>query len=375
MTPQVQPLSYKHRNLFFYLLAGVFVAALPFLFLYATGYRFHLGDQAFISTGGLYVAADRTGAQIYIDNELVRETRVFRRAFYAQGLEAITHRVHVQKEDHHTWVKELPVYPHLVTEAQSFNLPLTPRVRLITPWQTTSNIPVLTATSSVLVEATTTTQYLFEPRAVTSSLTINPEFTQLMDLFATSTATSTAGIIDRARQVLSNSDEEEIATTTKEWRGVRLFQENEDVYATYVGNREQMPYYYCAEPFPRWTPATDIPEDKKLSANVALALGPEEDDVTLPVQTVSTSSVCDPIIQLDRGGEEVTFFDFFPGSTDLIVIATTNGAYVVEVDDRAWQNKQPLLLGEGLEFRVANGTIYTYDGENIYELIINQDWF
>ena len=183
MSPQVQPLSYRHRNLFFYFLLAIFLGALPFLFLYASGYRFNLGQSGFVSTGGLYVAADKSGAEIYINDELVRETRVFRRAFYAQGLEAGTHKIHVQKEGHHTWTKELPVYPHLVTEAQAFNLPLVPTVRVITPWRTPAGVTVVTASSTVMSVADVSNQYLFHARAATSTLQADTEFADLLKYF------------------------------------------------------------------------------------------------------------------------------------------------------------------------------------------------
>lgn len=366
MTPQVQPLSYKHRNLFFLLLAGIFVASLPFLFLYATGYRFSFGDNIFVSTGGLYIGVERTGAQIYIDDELVRETRIFRRAFYSQGLDATTHKVHVQKEGHHTWVKELPVYPHLVTEAQAFNLPLVPVVRIISKWQTTAGVPVVTSTSTILTNASTTNQYLFLPKAETKSLATSTEFAELLQNFV---AVSTPQSPARLTAVSTTS------TTTKSWRDVVLYENQNGVYATYVGNSDQMPYYYCAEEFPRYAPVTSTSSVQTTGAvQRATAIAVEKDDLPLEVQSVAKDAVCDPTIKIDGGGE-IQYFDFFPNSTDLIITAGKNGAYVVEIDDRSWQNRQPLLLGDGLEFRVINGAVYAYDEEYIYQITINTSWF
>ncbi len=382
MSPQLQPLSYSHRNVFFYLLVGIFAAAIPFLFLYASGYRFDFGQTGFISTGGLYVAAEKTGSQIYINDALVRETRVFRRAFYSQGLEAGTHRVHVQKPEHHTWVKELPVYPHLVTEAQAFNLPLVPEVRLITPWRTAGGVAVITATSTVLENATATNQYLFEPRAATSTMVTNIEFNDLAAYFKDNNETVVeAGVIERVRATLSPNNATtttaELATTTKEWRGVRLFEEESGIYAAYVGNRSSMPYYYCAEPFEPYQP----PVSNQVSAGVAFSrvaeanVGAFSDEDLLEVQTVKDTDICEPIIRLDTNGEPVTYFDFFPNSTDLVVLGLESGIYLVEVDDRGWQNRQPLLIGEGLSGRVVNGGIYAYDGQVIYQVQISQNWF
>lgn len=377
MTPHVKPLSYRHRYWFFYLLAGIFVAALPFLFLYANGYRFEFGESGLVSTGGLYIAAERTGAQIFINDELVRETRVFRRAFYAQGFPEGTHKVHVTKEGHHTWVKELPVYSHLVTEAQAFNLPLVPEVTIITPWRTPAGVNVVTSSSTLQGKVIFVNQYLLEPRANSKTMQANPEFITLLELFsATSTeeGTGTLGLVERMQNTLSTATSSvPVATTNKEWRGVMLFEEEDEVYARFVGTDSNMPYYYCAAPFPPYQPAATSTKTTAGVVKVAEAMGLEE-DLLLEVQTVNDPDSCDPIVKMDRAGEEVGYFDFFPNSTDLVVIGSESGIYVVEIDDRAWQNRQPLLVGQNLEVRVHNGGIYVFDGDYIYQIQISQNW-
>ena len=55
-------------------------------------------------------------------------------------------------------------------------------------------------------------------------------------------------------------------------------------------------------------------------------------------------------------------------------MGSESGIYVVEIDDRAWQNRQPLITGEDLEVRVYNGAIYVFDGYYIYQIQISQDW-
>jgi len=376
MTPNVKPLSYRHRYWFFYLLTGIFVAALPFLFLYASGYRFELGKSRLISTGGLYIAAERTGAQIFINDELVRETRVFRRAFYAQGFPEGTHRVHVDKEGHHTWVKELPVYAHLVTEAQAFNLPLMPNVRIISPLQSVDGVSIINATSTLQGKVNFVNRYELGRRATSTAALQNPEFKVLMELF---TATSseknvTKGPLERMQTSISNSaTSTQIATTSKEWRGVLLYEDNGDVYARYVGAQADMPYYYCAAPFPRYEPSATSTKTKANIMNVASAMSIDE-EVLLEVQTVTDPENCDPTIFIDRKSEVVNYFDFFPNSTDLVLLGSETGVYVVEIDDRAWQNRQPLIIGENLKARVHNGNIYIYDGLYIYHIQIGQEW-
>lgn len=372
----LQPLPRRNRQWTFRILLVLFVVSLPFLYLYATGYRFEFGEQTnLISTGGMYVAAERTGAEIYIDDELVRETRVFRRAFYAQSLEPGTHKVHVQKEGHHTWVKELPVLPHLVTEAQAFNLPIVPEVRVIAPWQTATGSAVVRAFT---LHASTSNEYVATTTKVTTQFVANTEYVTLLALFASTTATTTESLTDRVvRQIdslLSTStatSSENDTKKAKEWQGVRLYEEDGDVYATWTGSKEGMPYYYCAEEFPQYsstTPASvifDKADLQKLPANVS-----EGDELLHPVQTLPADAACDPTIKIDRQSETVKSFDFYPGSTDLVIMVLEDGIYVVEVDDRGWQNVQPLLLGEDLDMSIENGQIYVYDGDLIYQIIL-----
>lgn len=376
MSPQVKPLSYRHRYWFFYLLLGIFVSSLPFLYLYATGYRFEWGGGSFVSTGGLYIAAERTGAEIYIDDELVRETRVFRRAFYAQGLNAGTHLVRVQKTNHHTWVKELPVYAHLVTEAQAFNLPMVPKLRVITPWQTPAGVAVVMSTSTVLKSASSTNQVLLEPRANLDDLMPNNEFDDLTLIFKQSEVSTTDRVPGRALSaVVKSVATSTVATTTKETRNVRLFETDDGrIFATYIGSRDSMPYYYCAEEFSRYEVATTTHSVIDNSAAAGRSMD-DEADIELQVQTLKEEAVCDPTIEMDRGGEVIDYFDFFPNSSDLIILGSQNGAYVAEIDDRAWQNRQPLVLGQNMSIRVVNGAVYAYDGKIFYQVSIDQSWF
>lgn len=363
----IKPLGRPHRQYTFFLLLALFCTSIPLLYLYATGYRLDLnGQTGFISTGGIFISAERTGAEIYIDDELVRETRVFRRAFYAQNLDPGTHRVHVQREGSHTWVKELPVYAHLVTEAQAFNLPIVPEARAITRYTTADGASVLASTYTL--RATSTQEFLLTASAATSTFQANPEFSTRLEQFAVvATPARSSGAL-RPTQATST------ATTTKESNGVRLFESGDDVFAAWVGPRESMPYYYCAESFPRYSTSTEplLPAGA-VSDEAALALYAADEDVTEVLemaQEMAPEQECKPSIRLDRKGEKVSSFDFFPGTTDIAIIARESGVYAVEIDDRAWQNVQPILEGKNLKVHVENGLIYIYDGIVIYEMIL-----
>ncbi|MFZ2252705.1 MAG: PEGA domain-containing protein [Minisyncoccia bacterium] len=381
---QVKPLPYKTRQRTFGLLFLVFLVSLPFLYLYATGYRYDIDRPTnLVSTGGIYVAVERTGADIYIDNELVRETRTFRKAFYAQSLDVGTHRVHVQKDGYHTWVKELPVSKHLVTEAEAFNLPLVPQVRVISKFVTSTGTPVvralLTNSSSTNELFATTTLVKKGPLAFVE----NEEFKSLMTHFGT-TSTSTKDettaqhLKDLIKKSASSTPEIEVATTTLVSGGVKLSMQGEDLIATWVGSFEDMPYYFCAPDFEPYVAGTIATTTDTVEVTDDLIEGDDvvvEDGVATmhPIQTVPKDVACDPTILIDHKGQEIKSFDFFLGSTDFVVVVLQDGIYVVEVDDRAWQNIQPLIQGSNLHMYIENGNMYVYDGELIYQMIITTE--
>ena len=78
--------------------------------------------------------------------------------------------------------------------------------------------------------------------------------------------------------------------------------------------------------------------------------------------------VCRSDIRIDRLGKEVLWFDFFPDSGDLVLLHLEDGLYVVEVDDRAWQNTQLLYPGEDIHVVQDGGRIYVKDGEYYVEV-------
>ena len=373
-----KPMPRRQRRYMFIFLLVVFACSIPFLYLYSTGYRFDfLNSSNFISTGGLFIAAEKTDVAIFIDDELVRQLRIFRKAFYAQNIDPGTHRVTVQKEGYHTWVKELPVYPHLVTEVQAFNMPLVPKATVISRWETATG-SVVVGTSTVI--ATSTSQIYFATTSTaTSTYHENTHFTELRNLFKKEQPAITEALASRVLNrvetvsgIVSSTTvpKQEHATTTKENGGVRLIERGQDVYALWIGSREQMPYYYCALKYdllPEHNPK--IRKPVQLPAAVIKHINP--DALNSPeVQQVPKDAACVPEIRMDRKNQKIESFDFFPGSTDWVILTLEDGVYVVEIDNRSWQNVQPILKGHGLETRVDGGNVYVYDGSLIYQMIL-----
>jgi hypothetical protein len=146
------------------------------------------------------------------------------------------------------------------------------------------------------------------------------------------------------------------------------------LFAEWVGSFEQMPYYYCAEAFPRFSTTTEFEENAAAtlkSIEVETEELPAEGPVFIhPVQSVPADAGCEQRILIANDLGEIYGYEFFPGSTDLIILETEGGIYISEIDNRAWQNVQPLLQGKNLHVHVENGSIYVYDGTLIYQIIL-----
>ena len=291
--PTILTLAQGRRRAYFRVLLALFVLAAPVLFLYATGYRFER-LTGLMKTGGIYVGAELSGTEIYLNGELIHETGTFRRAFFIDDLAPETYTIAVRKDGYHPWEKTLAVFPHRVTEAQAFNMPQEPVLTLI-PRTLTNQSAVATSTRPLP----------------------NQLYEELLAAFAPTTATSTAaraGAVATSTQVSARAA---AATTTKAFRGMELFERGDDIVARWTREAESVPFYFCVN-----------------------------------------GGQCASEITLNTLSERPSHFDFFPGTADLVLVVLKSGVYVTELDNRSGQNIQPLFLGERADFRVIAGGIY-----------------
>jgi hypothetical protein len=378
-TPTVQPLPRARRRFVFVSLLLFFVFAVPVFVFYATGYRYDFaGDGTITLTVGLYITVGGDEGDVFLNEEQVRDVRIFRNATYIQNIVPGMQRVHVQAEGLHTWVKDLPVYPYIVTEAESFALPVVPQVRPIAKYQTATSAQVFTGIASgttLFAGVSSTVPFVSASSTATSSLIRNPEYDFVVALFATSTATSTllTRVVDGVTSVLSRDTTDTkatttvatttVATTSKQQNNLILSERDGDIFVTYVGPKNSTPYYFC---IPRASLAsTSALYGSHVMLSVASAAAADK----VPAIDAVTERTCRTEIKIDRQWQNVLDFDFFPGSTDLIVLHREDGVSVVEVDDRAWQNTQMLYTKPIDELVINNGRLYAKDGDMIFELI------
>lgn len=374
--PTVQPLPRARRRFVFVAMFLFFVCAVPVFVFYATGYRYDFaGDGTITTTGGLYITVPAADGEVYLNESPVRDMRIFRSAIYIQNIVPGMQRVHVQAPLLHTWVKDLPVYPYIVTEAESFNLPVVPQVRPIAQFINASGTmvyPGIASTTKLFTGVSTTVQFVTATSTATSTFTRNPEYAFVAALFATSTATTTLlnRVVDEVTTALSRSANDQtgatstVATTTKTSDGLVLSEQGEDIILTYTGSKNDTPYYFCV---PNATLAsTSALYGKHVMAGVAQAAAAEPVNVN---QNTTTERMCRKTITIDRQWRKVINFDFFPSSTDLIVLHREDGVSVVEADDRSWQNTQMLYTKPIDELVISNGKLYAKVGSMIFELL------
>jgi len=371
--PQIEILSYKRRQRLFQFLVLVFLIALPAMIFYTTGYRlnFENSDSTFITTGGMYVTTDTLEVDVYVDEKQVEKPRLFRSAYYIQNIEAGMHRIVVQKSDLHTWVKELPVDPRIVIEASAFNMPVKPNIRPITEFTTADNQPVFMMASSavnVFAKATSTVTFIATTTVASSSLKTNEEYIFVDSLFGTSSLSRRSAIsrlldeVDRFRFATTTDTQ---STTTKEVivkKGdVRLVYKNNDVYAVWQNGLNNIPYYYCVGE------SDFISTSERFGEHVAEAIFGQ--DASINTVLFESDRVCRLEVKLNRLGQDVYYYDFFPNSSDLVLLLLSDGLYVTEIDDRAWQNTQLLYPGDNFEVVVENDIIYIKEDDSYFEII------
>ena len=372
--PTLQPLSRSNRSLIFRMLFLVFFIVMPVFVFYAMGYRIDLSKEGNIVTvGGMYITAGAEDVEIFIDEQPVVNMRIFRNAAYIQNLVEGMHRVQVSREGLHTWVKELPVFSHIVTEAQSFNMPIVPQVRVITKWLTPTGTPVVQLGSDAempFLFASTTNTFLATTTQRTSAFVENTEYEYVSSLFEEGSVQQNASqnslpyfdenfVFSDQRMLTPTST----ATTTKIVRDLELYEEDGEVYARWIGIDRTIPYYFCIT----HTSATSTPEAYGTHVYDAL-----EEQVGTTTDLGSSESeglrYCRDTIRIDRLQQEGAWFDFLPSSMHHVLLLLEDGLYVVEIDDRAWQNTQLLYLGVDLQARVDSGRIYVFDGTHYFEV-------
>lgn len=373
LEPEIKSLSHKKRSYFFYVLFIVFLISLPLFIFYTTGYRLNFDNDrtSIVTTGGIYVTTNNLDVDVYMDEKKVEQPRLFRSAYYIQNIETGLHRVVVQKNGLQTWVKIIPVDSYIVTEASAFNMPEIPYIRPIAQYTNAGGqgVYISKATTTDLFPKATTTgsNFVIVPKA-TGTLQSSSEYKYVAQLFASSTASSTSIInkLEAEIQKFRFSSSTNASTSKQEIKyiehgNMRLIPRGDELYAHWIGSAASTPYYFCTA--------------DSASTTVALRYG-EHFAKQIEMQRLSTTTplllennrLCRFEIRLDRKWQHIKYYEFFPNSSDLVVMQLEDGLYVTEIDDRAWQNTQMIYPGDKFETIVTDTNIYIKEDGRFFEL-------
>ena len=324
----MKPLTKKQRSTSLVLLGILFICTAPIIVLYSLGYTF---DESFKiqKTGGIFIHSDVANSSVFVDEEFFKTNGIFIRNTLIQDLVPNKkYLIEFKKEGYQSWIKEIYVYPSIVSEGSVLMLPNEFETREIFKYLDTQG------------NATST------PPLKNQIKSNNPEFVTISTLFASSSKV----VVEKPMPVLASST---ASSTTKQKSDIELFFEEleiknydklknlviqgEEVSWLDVGNIKlywmddiaSIPYYYC-----------DGEENK----------------------------VCVNKITLDWK-DEIKKFDYLPGRDDVWLVLTAGGLYAVEVDGRSDRNIQTIYKGSNLDFRLTQtDRLIIKEGSRFFEI-------
>ena len=111
----------KRRFLFWVTITSFFILSIGVVF-YSLGYRF--GPKWQIQkTGGIFVQANQSGAAVFVDGKLQKNTSLFSENALVKNLKSGKHEVKVSRDTFHDWYKTLEVVPEMVVARDVLLIP------------------------------------------------------------------------------------------------------------------------------------------------------------------------------------------------------------------------------------------------------------
>ncbi len=118
----MKPLSINRRRLYLFGLVILFLAFLPAVLFFASGYSFRSGF-GFIKMGGIFISVPYAGAAVSINGEAVGTSGIVKSRFYIDNLPPSSYEIQVTREGSRPWKKTLVVEENLVSDARALLIP------------------------------------------------------------------------------------------------------------------------------------------------------------------------------------------------------------------------------------------------------------
>lgn len=331
----MQPLNSIKRKISLLILLLVFLVISPFIILNSFGYK--IGDSfSFVKTGGIYIHSDISNTEIFVNGKFIKNGGVLIRNTLIPKLKPnLNYKVEIHKDGFRSWIKEIYVYPSLVSEGRVLMLPneieANPVLAFVDEAGVATNTPATTTpkTKSGLFipdnERFIEIETLFEGE--------NPYITVVEDQALIKSknelATSTTPLEIPEHFIELGIEDPDSLENLIETSSEVSWLENGNIQLYWIKNLSSIPYYYC---------------DRDLERG------------------------CDIEIDLDWEND-IEKFAYFPGRDDVWVVLVKNQLYAVEVDPRSQRNIQLIYEGADLDFvKDDSGNIVVKDGGAFFEL-------
>ena len=350
----MKPLSKKARLGSGIFLVIIFVILAPLLLANSFGYHLgKLGDVfTLVKTGGIYVASDVSGVQIYVNGEYFKDSGLFIRNMLVQDLDPDkVHEIVAQKEGRNDWRKTLPVYESLVTESRVLMLPV--KVDTIPTFPFIDGLGIGTTTATATLKKNTE---LSEDVLVDGYVPSNSLYRNIINLFSDKDGdaySTTTSLITKEIQASIEGSVDDFAPTSTSTKDIpeyfiNLGIEDPDDLENLITLKDQVLWLENGNIILNWI---------------------NKDDKPLYYYCLNNLECRDKIV-LDWEGEIISF-DFLPGREDVFIVLTGDGIYAVEVDDRSERNIQEIYLGNDLDFRKdSSNKIIVKDKFIFHEIVL-----
>lgn len=331
----MQPLNKWKRRILLIALLIIFLVLTPWILMNSFGYRF---DDSFkvLKTGGLYLHSEIPNTSVYINGKYIKDNGALIRNVFIQKLKPNSnYKIEVYRDGFHGWVKELYVYPGLVSEGHVLMLQEEFETREIYPFFNEKGEGVYSPVPG-FTKVSKTTKGRIIPE--------NKEYIDIVTLFEKENPYE-----EKIPEVIESENvlDEEVKPELPEYyaeHGITdpelldNFIETSDeiswlkdgnIVLYWIDKLESIPYYYCGGTLER---------------------------------------ICNDEIILDWVNP-IKKFAYLPGRGDAWIVLVEDGIYAVEVDPRSQRNIQPIYLGNGLDFEINNsGNLIVKNQGSYFEL-------
>jgi len=343
-------MTLKYRRKLFFLSVAGFLIITPPVLLYTAGYRL-TDDWSLAKTGGIYIFSPLSGSEIFINNDLKKQTNLLQNGIFIQNLKPNIYSALVAKENFWPWQKNLKINPQLVTEARAFLIPRSPEGK------TLARGLFISVFASPFGEILILEELKSNNRKIVFYLPASEEF-------LTNASISTNQLLSSFGEINNVYWEEKQTAWLSSLNNSFLKTEFDFDNKTVRAFSAPAPEDFLSENENQNFSRRFVKFDKHKKLEIWL-----EKDNEIWVEWLKKDN---PLPYYLSGEKEMIIktrsliknIDFFPSREDVIIFAAENGIFALEIDGRGNRNMQPIYKGKNPTFTVNSSQKIVYILDN-----------